>query len=171
MASDNCFSRDKPTASGDAQRAEEGFTLVELISVVAIIAILAAIAIPFYDEYINTAKIKGRAIPELLMLEQEIDIYKIEEGHLPDTLGDIRQGDLKDPWGTPYQYLRIEGNDNLKGKGDLRKDGALNPLNKDYDLYSMGKDRKTQMSLNAKDSKDDIVRAIDGGYVGLAEKF
>lgn len=170
MAFDNCFCRDKPIAFGGAQRSEKGFTLVELISVVAIIAILAAIAIPFYGDYITTAQIKGRAIPEILMLEQEIDIYKIEEGHLPNTLGDIRQGDLKDPWGNPYQYLNI-ADGGIKGKGKLRRDGAINPLNTDYDLYSMGKDGSSKTNLSAKESLDDIVRARDGAFIDLARKF
>jgi len=170
MTSDNCSCRDKPASSICSQKAENGFTLVELISVVAIIALLAAIAIPFYGEYIDKVRIK-RTIVEIRMLEKEIIVYKMEKDQLPDTLGDIGHGTLKDPWGTLYQYLRIEGNKDLKGKGKLRRDKALNPLNSDYDLYSMGKDRKTSTNLNAKDSRDDIVRAINGGYVGLAEEF
>lgn len=170
MAFDNCFSRDIPIALVGVQRTEGGYTLVELISVVAIIAILAAIAIPFYGEYITTAKIKGRAIPEILMLEMEIDIYKIEEGHLPNTLSDIRQGDLKDPWGNPYKYLNI-ADGGIKGKGKLRRDRAINPLNTDYDLYSMGKDGLSKTNLNSKESMDDIIRARDGAFVDLARKF
>ena len=83
MAPDNCFCSDKPTASVGSQRAEDGFTLVELISVVAIIVILAAIAIPAYGSYITKARI-ARAIVEIQMLEQEITIYQTDEGHLPE---------------------------------------------------------------------------------------
>lgn len=169
MASDNCFCLDKPASSVCSQKAEDGFTLIELISVVAIIAILAAIAIPSYGAYITKARIT-RTIVELRMLEQEITIYKTDVRHLPDSLGDIGHGGLNDPWGTPYQYLNI-ADGGIKGKGKLRRDRAINPLNTDYDLYSMGKDRESKTNLNAKQSQDDIVRARDGAFIDLAEKF
>lgn len=169
MATDNCFCRDIPVASAGSQSAGAGFTLVELISVVAIIGILAALAIPAYGAYITKARI-GRTIVEIRMLEKEITLYQMDKGHLPNTLQDIGRDALMDPWGTPYQYLNIADGD-IKGKGKLRRDRAINPLNTDYDLYSMGPDRKTSTNLNAKDSLDDIVRARDGAFVDLAEKF
>jgi general secretion pathway protein G len=169
MASDNRFCRDKPASSVCSQKAVDGFTLIELISVVAIIAILAAIAIPAYGAYITKARIT-RTIVELRMLEQEITVYKTDEGHLPDSLGDIGHGGLKDPWGNPYQYLNI-ADGGIKGNGKLRRDRAINPLNTDYDLYSMGKDGESKTNLNAKQSLDDIVRARDGAFIDLAEKF
>ena len=169
MASDNCFCHDKPASSVCSRKAEDGFTLVELLSVIAIIAVLAALAIPAYGAYITKARI-GRTIVEIRMLEKEITVYQMDKGPLPETLGDIGFGDLNDPWGTPYQYLRI-ADSGIKGKGKLRRDRAINPLNTDYDLYSMGPDGKTSTNLNAKDSLDDIVRARDGAFIDLAEKF
>jgi general secretion pathway protein G len=55
--------------------------------------------------------------------------------------------------------------------GQIRKDRFLVPVNSDYDLYSMGKDGQSQAPFTAKASRDDIVRASDGQYVGLAEDF
>jgi general secretion pathway protein G len=73
-----------------------------------------------------------------------------------------------DPWGHPYQYLSFSG---LKGKGEMRKDKNLVPINSDYDLYSMGPDGESQTPLTAKASRDDIIRANNGGYVGIAENY
>ena len=45
------------------------------------------------------------------------------------------------------------------------------PVNSDYDLYSMGKDKKSAAPFTAKASRDDVVRANNGGYVGLAINY
>jgi len=56
-------------------------------------------------------------------------------------------------------------------KGKARKDKFLVPLNSTYDLYSKGKDGQSKLPLTAKASKDDIIRASDGAFIGLASEF
>lgn len=56
-------------------------------------------------------------------------------------------------------------------QGHLRKDHALVPVNTDFDLYSKGKDGKSQSPFTAKASKDDIVRANNGGFFGLVANY
>jgi general secretion pathway protein G len=63
------------------------------------------------------------------------------------------------------------GKDKNEIKGKWRKDRFLVPLNSDYDLYSMGKDGCTVAPITAKASHDDILRANNGSYVGLASKY
>jgi general secretion pathway protein G len=77
---------------------------------------------------------------------------------------------LKDPWGNPYQYLKIYGLEK-KSAGKARKDHFMVPIDTDFDLYSMGPDGASASPLTAKSSRDDIIRANDGGYVGTAEGF
>ncbi len=106
-------------------------------------------------------------------MEKEIQDYRVEHNDFPDTLSDIGRGNLSDPWGNPYQYLKIA---KITGKGGKdkpqpRKDRWEVPLNSDFDLYSMGKDGDSLPTLRAKASWDDIVRASDGGYVGLASEY
>jgi len=55
--------------------------------------------------------------------------------------------------------------------GQARKDRFLVPLNSDYDLYSAGKDGESRPPLSAQMSQDDIVRANDGAYIGLASQY
>jgi general secretion pathway protein G len=45
------------------------------------------------------------------------------------------------------------------------------PLNSDYDLYSSGPDGESRSPLTAAPSRDDIVRANNGGYIGLAGEY
>jgi general secretion pathway protein G len=54
---------------------------------------------------------------------------------------------------------------------NARKDKNLHPLNSDFDLYSIGKDGESRQPLTAKWSRDDVVRANDGGFVGLASEY
>jgi len=100
-------------------------------------------------------------------MEKDIKTYEIENETLPNSLSDVGQGGLLDPWGNPYEYLKVEG----ANKGRLRKDRFLVPVNSDFDLYSRGKDGRSVSPFTAKASRDDIVRAADGGYVGLASGF
>lgn len=145
----------------------KGFTILELLTVIAIVGALSAIAIPAYIDYIEKAR-ETRAIADILMLEKDIEAFKILNEKLPDTLDDVGRGSFEDPWGNPYQYLNFA---NTKGTGKMRKDRFMVPINTSYDLYSMGKDGKSSSPLTAKSSYDDIIRANDGGYIGPAYSY
>ena len=54
------------------------------------------------------------------------------------------------------------------GRGGPGQDKNLNPLNSDFDLYIVGNDGETKLPLTPKVSHDDVVRALDGRFVGLA---
>ena len=75
----------------------------------------------------------------------------------------------------PYEYLKIEGiekNDKeKKSVGKMRKDRNMVPVNSDFDLYSKGKDGKSSTPFTAKTSRDDIVRANNGRYVGPVSDY
>jgi general secretion pathway protein G len=150
-------------ASGNA-----GFTIVELLFVTAIIATLAAIALPVGSKQIDNARIQ-RTIVEIRTLEKEITEFQMNAGTYPMALTAIGRGGLLDPWGNPYEYQNIA--DTSIPQGQMRKDRFLVPVNSDYDLYSRGKDGATQKPFTAAKARDDIVRASNGQYVGLAEDF
>ena len=143
-----------------------GFTLFELIIVMAIMATLGAITVPIFSSYIDRTNI-AKAKAEIHMLEREISSYKMDKNQLPAAITDLGLGNLIDPWGDPYQYLPVAGSN----PGKLRKDHAMVPVNQDYDLYSMGKDGKSSPPFTAKASRDDVVRANDGQYIGLVSLY
>jgi len=150
-----------------------GFTLVEMLVGLAIACILAVVCVSGYSSVIEKYR-ETAAIEEIHALEISIQSYELLNGELPQSLADIGADTRRDPWGNPYRYLRIEDSDDAKGKGhgkgQQRRDRNLNPVNTDYDLYSMGKDGVTATEFNAKNARDDIVRANNGEYVGLASE-
>ena len=146
---------------------QSGFTLIELLIAAAIFAVLASLAIPAYSNYRDRIN-RDKAITDILEISAFIKVYQDTYDALPASLADVDKGGKLDPWGNPYQYLNIT---TAKGKGKLRKDKSLTPINSDYDLYSMGKDGKSVTPLTAKASQDDIIRARDGQFVGLASDF
>ncbi|NOS81896.1 MAG: prepilin-type N-terminal cleavage/methylation domain-containing protein [Nitrospira sp.] len=64
-----------------------------------------------------------------------------------------------------------EGGPPCGGIGGARKVRFLVPINSDFDLYSMGKDGQSVGPLTAQKSHDDVIRANDGSYYGLASNF
>ncbi len=145
-----------------------GLTIIELVIVVMIMATLASLGAPLYADTLNKARI-AKAIADIRALEKEILVFQLFNGTFPTNLNQIGRGTLLDPYGNPYQYLDIATAG--KGKGNFRKDKNLVPINSDFDLYSMGQDGQSAPPLTAKQSWDDIVRASDGGYVGIASEY
>ncbi len=148
----------------------EGFSLLELLIVIGIIGFLAAIAMPLYGAYQERVNL-GMAIADIVVIEAAIERYQYDRMVLPDSLDDIGFGEKLDPWNNTYKYLRLADNDTPGIQGKRRKDKNLVPINTDFDLYSMGKDGESKAPLTAKPSKDDIVRANNGAYTGLAEGY
>jgi general secretion pathway protein G len=144
-----------------------GFTLIELLIVIAILGGLASLGIPAFQTYIEKARV-ARATAEIRVIEGEILSYRIGNGKFPDSLAQIGWGGRPDPWGNPYQY---RDNSSGRGNGMARKNYFMRPLNSDFDLYSMGKDGATTSPLTAKASRDDVIRANNGQYVGPVEKY
>lgn len=176
---------------------QSGITLLELIVATAIISVISMISVSAYSGYIETTKV-SQAVSQIRALSFLIDDYAQEYGEYPETLRDVGNENLKDPWGNPYVYFNLKtsnndndndghgnehsdghdsGHDNEHGGDDgtnigaARKDGNLVPINTNYDLCSFGKDGESKAPLRAKDSHDDIIYANDGSYIGIASEF
>jgi general secretion pathway protein G len=144
-----------------------GFTFVEVLLVLVIAGVLVAIAIPSFQNYIERARV-GETVVDVGDIATRIKQHEMSKGALPDALADVGLNDKRDAWGRPYEYLNLR---NMKGNGKARKDKKLAPLNSDFDLYSVGPDGISADSLANKASRDDIVRARDGRFIGLAIEF
>ncbi len=147
-------------------KSKTGFTLVELMVVVSILAVLSAVGVQNYHRHINEAKI-NRSIADIKAIELKLQEFYAENDVFPNSLNDIGMQNLPDPWGNPYQYANAA----TTPPGLLRKDHFMVPVNTDFDLYSMGEDGATAIPFTVGRSKDDIVRANNGAYLGLVAEF
>jgi general secretion pathway protein G len=137
-----------------------------------IVGILASIAIPNYLRYLEKNK-ETTAISDIGTIAAKLKEIMMENSDaLPASLAQINVGNylpLTDPWGNPYRYLPLYGRP--ANQNDARKDHNLHPINSDFDLYSMGPDGVSQKALQNGQSRDDIVRANDGAFVGKASTY
>jgi general secretion pathway protein G len=134
----------------------------------AILGVLALMAIPAYSKIKDTAR-AARAVGEIHGIEQAVYAFTIDKGRLPtdaEYQSGIGQGTLVDPWGNAYVYHMVNGGTGRPG--DLGEN-----LNDDFDLYSSGADGTSDPSAPISDPQnlDDVVRAGDGGYIGLGKNY
>lgn len=142
-------------------------TIIELMLVMAMVGVLVALALPKYQSYQERIKQK-QAVQDITVLQMLIRDFRLNSGNYPDSLAEVGNAGRLDPWGRPYVYQEL---DSSPGKGKARKDRKLNPLNSDFDLYSLGKDGASKTQLTNKESLDDVVRANDGAFIGLAADY
>ena len=147
-----------------------GFTLIELSLVGGIVGLLAALAVPNLTALMERARI-ARAIGDIKALGQNVIEFSVVNNRFPASPAEAGLDGFVDPWGNPYGYLELEGLGEFDAKKVARKDRFLKPLNTDFDLWSNGADGIGNKSIGTRFGKDDIVRAMNGGWVGLGEDF
>lgn len=151
----------------NSSRDNRGFTIVELIVVIAILAVLCAMALPAFNDIRDRTR-NALCVSQIRALEKIIYAYSVDNGGAyPPTrrLDKATNPVPNDPWGHPYVYVNL-----VTDPGLARPDpNTPHPLNDDFDLYSMGADGQSDPA-NGSDL-DDLVRAGDGGFVGLASEL
>jgi general secretion pathway protein G len=146
-----------------------GFTIIEILVVLAIVSVLASIALPRYQDYQERVRVNS-AITDIRAINAALRLYMTDNKEPPASLVTVGQAGKLDPWGRPYQYLNLAGaSKSVIGKA--RKNKNLVPINSDFDLYSLGKDGESAGPLTAGQSRDDVVLANDGKFVGLAKDY
>ena len=143
-----------------------GFTLLEILLVIALVTLLSAIAVPGYRGMVERARV-SRAIADIGIVSLHLSRWQSNVGELPVDLTAADLDGWMDPWGRPYVYLNL----GLANRGQMRRDRNLVPINTDFDLYSRGADGLTSTALTARASRDDVVRANNGAFIGLAADY
>ena len=147
-----------------------GFTLIELVIVAGLIGTLSMIIVPRLLGYAQRNR-DLQAIVDITKMNADIAQYIMDYTVPPDSLADVGYDNLRDPWGNPYKYLKIIDNSAPGVNGKRRKDHSMVPVNSDYDLYSMGPDGDSKAPFTARASRDDIVRASNGAFIGPVSEF
>ena len=107
------------------QRAQSGFTLIEIMVVVVILGILASVVVPKIMDNPDKARVV-KAKNDVQAMKSALDLYKLDNFNYPSTDQGLqalaskpsgspearnwKQGGYldrmpKDPWGNDYQYL------------------------------------------------------------------
>jgi general secretion pathway protein G len=97
-----------------ARKAEQGFTLIEIMVVVGIIGLLVAVLIPNVTGKMNEARVASARV-QIKNVEEALVAYSMKHGgKYPDSLDTLTeetededallQGGTEDPWGTPLQF-------------------------------------------------------------------
>ena len=122
------------------RRAEQGFTLLELLVVLAIMGMLAAIIAPQVIKYLGTSRTQTAKV-QIQNVMQGLELFRIDVGRYPTQQEGLialvnptpsapnwngpylkKESALSDPWGNPYFY-QIPGQ-----HGEV-------------DVYSLGQDK------------------------------
>jgi len=115
------------------KRAQDGFTLIELIIVIAIIGILAAIAVPQFRKAPQRAR-EAVLKSDLHTIRESIDQYFADKGTYPDSLQTlVEEGYMRkmpvDPFtqsGSTWVYVYAEqGEDDLAGEEGMTGPGIF----------------------------------------------
>ena len=159
------------TARRFAREGRRGFTLVELLLVMSIMGSLTALTVPNVVRVLEDSRVT-EAMSMVRIIASTARDYKLVNGQFPSDLDPIGFKDRLDPWGEKYEYLLIEGQFDIYPPGRKpRQDRFLRPINRDFDIFSRGPDGETADNLTSSASLDDIIRANDGGFVGMAEDY
>lgn len=147
-----------------------GVTLLELMVVAMGLATLFAMALPMIEGAREAVRLH-QAVTSILVIQFEVIKYELQYGTIPANIAalDLAADVATDPWGRSYVYLNYDYAD--PPDEVPREDQFLKPINTAYDIFSVGPDGVSHKRLPHNRSRDDIVRASDGEYIGVAAEF
>ncbi|NIP48928.1 MAG: hypothetical protein GWO08_04495 [Gammaproteobacteria bacterium] len=142
---------------------------MEMVLTVSVVLLMFSLVIPAAREIVNKTR-SDNVVVDLEKIQSDINDFITINRRLPDSLAEIYADIPRDPWGNKFKYLNIADSDeSIKFK--VRKYKFIKNLNSDYDLFSVGIDGESVQPLIGKSSRDDIVRAKNGLFIGPAEEL
>jgi general secretion pathway protein G len=152
--------------SGKTSTVRTRFNPTDIAIVLAVVALLSAMAMPAWSLVVDQQR-NQLAANQLQLIRDRILQQRTLKGSLPVSLQELRGLPDADPWGHPYVYRNLRRTQS----NVARRDHRLHAINRDFDLYSKGSNGDSRAPLNAMASRDDIVMAGDGSYVGSAADY
>ncbi len=145
-------------------------TILEVLVAMAGTATILAIALPVLEGAQEDLR-RHEAVTDLQVIQFQVTKFELKYGTIPANIAalDLNEDVATDPWGAPYHYLNYE----YAVSPDFvpREDQFLKPVNTAYDIFSQGPNLDHHKNLSNWRSKDDIVRASDGEFIGVADEF
>ena len=146
---------------------QRGLTLIELLLILAVLGTVSTIVVPAALGALQKAKV-NKAITDIAAIASHVNRFQRDNERWPDIMQELGPVPTLDPWGFDYVYRPSTAAD---WNANRRRDRWMNPLNWDFDLFSIGPDGDSMAPLPPPVSHDDIVRANGGSYIGEAWKF
>jgi general secretion pathway protein G len=122
-----------------ASRAQQGFSLIEILIVVALIAVIAGMVANQVFGGKDRANHK-LAVSGVAALAAKVEQYETDTGNLPQRLEDlvtapggnvkgwlgpyVKETALRDPWNTPYEYRIVDRSFVITSYGADKKAGG-----------------------------------------------
>jgi general secretion pathway protein G len=135
------------------QRADAGFTLLELLVVLGILALLATVGYPQVLRYLGVARTET-AKAQINAIATSLELYALDNGGFPSQQAGLnalvqapagarhwrgpylkKAEGLTDPWGRPYQF-RVPGKSSPFELETLGRDNAPGGEGEDRDVRS-----------------------------------
>ena len=127
-----------------------GFTLMEMLIVMAIVGMLVAMVGPTIMNQFKGAEAKG-AKAQMGVLETALAAYRLDNLSYPSDLeGLVKNTSNKPSWNGPY----LTASQLLDPWGEKYKYKVPGDNGRDFDLYSLGADKKDGGEGNAADIKN-----------------
>ena len=151
-------------------RSCRGMTFLEVSVAAAGVMTMMAIAAPSLEDAREGMRVH-EAVTDITVIQFQVTKYELRYGTIPANTAamNLPEDVATDPWGHPYVYLNHETPDPSDARP--REDKFLKPINSAYDIYSNGPNDESHKNLSNWRGRDDIIRAADGGFIGVADDF